>query len=66
VFYNLVKGISLTAPNQVWAADITCIRIDDGFPCLSLLMDLFSRKITGYHAGDTLEAGGLSAPWTWR
>jgi transposase InsO family protein len=41
--------------NQVWVGDITYIRTDEGFLYLSLLMDLWSRKIVGYHAGDTLE-----------
>jgi transposase InsO family protein len=56
VFNNLVKDVSLAAPNQAWAAGITYIRTGGGFPCLALLMDLFSRKIAGYHAGDTPEA----------
>jgi transposase InsO family protein len=58
VFHNLVKGMELVGANQAWAADITYIRSDEGFLYLSLLMDLWSRKIVGYHAGDTLEAEG--------
>ncbi|MFP3090100.1 IS3 family transposase [Treponema sp. TIM-1] len=58
VFHNLVKELVLTAPHQVWAGDITYIRTDAGFLYLSLLMDGWSRKIVGYHAGDTLEAEG--------
>jgi transposase InsO family protein len=58
VFHNLVKEMELVAPNQAWASDITYIRTDEGFLYLSLLMDLWSRKIVGYHAGDTLEAEG--------
>jgi transposase InsO family protein len=59
VFHNLVKDMELTGPNQAWAADITYIRSDEGFLYLSLLMDLWSRKIVGFHAGDTLEAEGV-------
>jgi transposase InsO family protein len=58
VFCNLVKDMVLTGPNQAWAADITCIRSDEGYLYLGLLMDLWSRKTVGYHAGDTLEAEG--------
>jgi transposase InsO family protein len=58
VFRNLVKGMELVRPNQVWAADITCIRTDEGFLYLSLLMDLWPGKTAGFHAGDTLEAEG--------
>jgi transposase InsO family protein len=60
VFHNLVNGMELTGPNQAWAADITYIRTDEGFLYLSLLMDRWSRKIVGYHAGDTLEAEGAA------
>jgi transposase InsO family protein len=48
----------LDSPNRVWTSDITYIRIDEGFLYLSLLMDLWFRKIVGYHAGDPLEAEG--------
>jgi transposase InsO family protein len=58
VFHNPVKGIEVVSGNQAWAADITSIRTDEGFLYLSLPMDLWSRKIVGYHAGDTLEAEG--------
>jgi transposase InsO family protein len=58
VFHNLVKDMVSTGPNQAWAADITYIRTDEGFLYLSLLTDLWSRKIVGFHAGDTLEAEG--------
>ena len=58
VFHNLVKDMALSGPNKAWAADITYIRSDEGFLYLSLLMDLWPRKIVGFHAGDTLEAEG--------
>jgi transposase InsO family protein len=56
VFHNLVKDLTLDGPNHGWAVDITSIRTDEGFLYLSLLMELWSRKIVGYHAGDTLES----------
>jgi len=58
VFRNLVKEATLSGPNQAWASDITYIRTGEGFLYLSLIMDLWSRKIVGYHAGDTLETEG--------
>ncbi len=58
VFRNLVKGLEITGPNQAWASDITYIRIDGSFVYLTLIMDLFSRKIVGYHCGNSLEAIG--------
>ena len=62
VFHNLVAGLELTGPNQAWAADITYIRTDEGFLYLSLITDMWSRKIVGFHVGDSLETeGALSA-----
>lgn len=61
VFHNLVKDMKLTGPNQAWASDITYIRTDEGFRYLALISDRWSRKIVGYHAGDTLEAEGALA-----
>ena len=55
---NLVKDMEITAPNQVWVADITYIRIIKGFCYLALITDLFSRKIVGYDISDTLELTG--------
>ena len=58
VFRNLVAGLELTGPNQAWAADITYIRTDEGFLYLSLITDMWSRKIIGFHVGDSLETEG--------
>jgi transposase InsO family protein len=58
VFHNPVKDMKPDGPGQAWAADITYVRTDEGFLYLSLLSDLWSRKIAGYHAGDTMEAEG--------
>jgi putative transposase len=58
VFTNQFKGMELTNPNEAWVSDITYIRTDEGFLYLSLITDAYSRKIVGYHAGDTLETEG--------
>lgn len=55
IFMNLVKGKDLTAPNQVWASDITYIRKRKGHVYLSLITDMYSRKIVGYHLGESLD-----------
>ncbi len=58
VFTNQFKNMELTGPNQAWVSDITYIRTDEGFLYLSLITDAYSRKIVGFHAGDTLETEG--------
>lgn len=58
VFTNRIKDFKLTKPNQVWVSDLTYIRTEEGFLYLALITDKMSRKIVGYHCGDTLEAEG--------
>lgn len=58
VFKNLIADIETTAANHVWVSDITYIRLEEGYEYLSLIMDLHSRKIVGYHSGDSLSASG--------
>jgi putative transposase len=56
VFKNLIKRKKLTGRNQVWVSDITYIRTMEGFMYLGLITDRWSRKIVGYHLGETLKA----------
>ncbi len=55
---NLVKGMEVTRPNQVWVSNITYVTTRSGFICLSLITDVYSRRIIGWHAHSTLEGGG--------
>jgi transposase InsO family protein len=61
VFRNLVAGREVTGPNQAWGSDLTYIRTEEGFLFGAVIMDLFSRKIVGWHIGDSLEAIGCLA-----
>jgi transposase InsO family protein len=42
-------------PDQVWVADITYIRLMNEFIYLSVIMDVFTRCIRGWHLGRSLE-----------
>jgi putative transposase len=55
VFKNLIKSCQVRGRNQVWVADITYIRTEEAFMYLGLITDKWSRKIVGYHLGETLE-----------
>ena len=45
---NLLADTPVTGLHQVWAADITYIRIANGFVFLAVILDLYSRKVIGW------------------
>ena len=45
---NLARNMVLTAPNQLWVADITYIRLADAFIYLAVILDAFSRRVVGW------------------
>jgi len=55
---NLIKGMEITRPEQVWVSDITYIRMADQWGYLSLITDACSRKIMGYGFRMDLTAQG--------
>ena len=57
-FGNAIKDIEVIRPNQVWVADITYLMVANGFCYLSLIMDLFSRKIVGFQVSESLSSEG--------
>lgn len=54
---NLVKGLKIQHPDQVWVADITYIHLRREFIYLAVLMDVFTRAIRGWHLGRNLDQG---------
>lgn len=58
VYRNLVKSHELSGPKQVIVSDITYIHTFEGYCYLSLLMDLYSRKVLGYHLSRSLSVEG--------
>ena len=52
----LLKGLSINRPNHVWCADITYIRLVQGFLYLVAVMDWFSRFVLAWRLSITLEA----------
>jgi putative transposase len=45
---NLVRGIKLNGPNQVWATDITYIKLMAEYVYVSAIIDVYTRKILGW------------------
>jgi putative transposase len=56
VYPNLVMGLNITRPNQVWAADFTYVQLRDKYVYLAVEMDLYSRRILGWAIGPDLDA----------
>ena len=54
VYPNLIAGFALMAPNQVWVADITYIRLLEEFIFLAVILDAFSRRVLGWELGESL------------
>jgi transposase InsO family protein len=51
----LLEADAPTRINQVWVGDITYVPLEGGSFCyLAMLMDLFSRRIVGWHLGDDM------------
>jgi len=55
VFPYLLRGLSITAPNQVWGIDITYIRLARGWLYLVAILDWYSRYIVSWELDLTLE-----------
>ncbi len=53
---DLVKGLELTRPEQLWAADITYLSTEQGYCYLHLITDAYSKRIVGYKLSDHLGA----------
>lgn len=51
----LLKGLDIIRPNQVWAIDLTYVRLPVGMTYLFALIDWYSRYIVGWHLAHTME-----------
>lgn len=48
VFPNLIQGLTLHAPQELWATDITYIKLAKEYVYLSAIIDVYTRKIVGW------------------
>lgn len=62
IYPNLLPGRKVVGVNQVWAADITYLRIANGFVYLAVILDLYSRRVIGWAVAKRIDGElGLSA-----
>jgi putative transposase len=52
---SLLRDVVIERPDQVWAADITYIRMKHGFIYLVAIMDWFSRYVLAWAVSITME-----------
>jgi putative transposase len=55
VYPYLLKGLAIVRPNQVWSADITYIRMSQGFMYLVAIMDWYTRYVLAWALSNTLD-----------
>lgn len=51
----LLTGLKIAYPNHVWSADITYVRLEEGFAYLTVIMDWFSRYVLSWRLSNSLE-----------
>ena len=56
VYPYLLRGMEITRPNQLWAADITYVPMARGFLYLVAIMDWYSRYVVAWSLSNTLDA----------
>lgn len=54
VYPYLLGDIDITRPNQVWASDITYVRLVGGFCYLVVVMDWYSRCVLSWRVSNSL------------
>ena len=52
----LLRGKAIWLPNQVWATDITYIKLKGGYVYLAAIIDLYSRKVLSWRVSNTMDA----------
>jgi transposase InsO family protein len=57
---RLERDFEAFAPNRKWVCDLTYLWTDEGWLYLSVVMDLFSRKLVGWSMSDDLKARGVA------
>jgi putative transposase len=56
----LDRDFTATAPDQKWVCDLTYVWTDEGWLYLSVVLDLFSRKVVGWSMSDNMKADGVA------
>ena len=52
----LLEGLKITRPNQVWQIDITYLRTEKGFVCLTAFIDVYTRLVIDWSVSNDLSS----------
>jgi len=52
-----------SVPNQVWLGDITCVATEEGWLYLAGILDLYSRRLTGWAMSEHIDTELILAAW---
>ena len=55
VYPYLLRGVSVTRPDQVWSADVTYVPLPTGFMYLAATIDCYSRYVVAWRLSNTLD-----------
>ena len=56
IYPDLLRGVAVVRPNQVWSTDLTYIRLAHGFAYLVAIIDWYARRVLAWRISNTLEA----------
>lgn len=55
IYPYLLRGLDISRPNQVWATDITYIKMPVGFAYLVAIIDVYSRYVLSWRLSNTMD-----------
>jgi putative transposase len=55
VYPYLLRKLSITRPNQVWASDVSYIPMAHGFVYLTVILDWYSRRVLSWQVSVTMD-----------
>ena len=56
IYPYLLRSVHIDHPNQVWAADISYLPMEQGFMYLVAVMDWYSRKVLAWRVSNTMDS----------
>lgn len=65
IYPYLLRGLEIRRPDQVWATDVTYIRLRGGFIFLVAIMDWFSRYVLSWEVSVSLDTSFCVSALNW-